>query len=227
MPIKKDDPPEDFREIDRFEDGVGWIAHPDEGMQRASHALAADGDVWVVDPVDAPGIDDLLAEFGDVAGVVVGLDRHKRDADALADRHDVPVYLHRHLSEVADALSAPTETYDEGLPGTDYRAIPVADNRLWTEVALFDPEGGTLVVPEAVGTVSYFRAGDERLGVHPMLRPVPPRKQLGDLAPERILVGHGAGVTDDATRALDDALRGARRRAPRAYAGALRAMLPV
>ncbi len=53
----------DLTVIDEFTDGVGWIAYPDETMERASHALSVDGDVWVLDPVDADGVDDLLADL--------------------------------------------------------------------------------------------------------------------------------------------------------------------
>jgi len=71
MPMKGGDSDE-YREIDRWDRGVGWIAHPGETMQRASHALVGDdGGLWVIDPVDAPDVDGLLSEFGDVAGVVV------------------------------------------------------------------------------------------------------------------------------------------------------------
>jgi len=60
----------DLHEIDRFDRGVGWIAYPGEAMERASHAIAVPNeesetdDVWVFDPVDAPGVDDLLADPG-------------------------------------------------------------------------------------------------------------------------------------------------------------------
>jgi len=74
-----------LREIDRWDGGIGWIAYPDEGMQRASHALAGDdGGAWVVDPVDVRGVDDLLDSVGDVAGVVVCLDRHKRVSSSVS-----------------------------------------------------------------------------------------------------------------------------------------------
>jgi hypothetical protein len=43
----------DWREIDRYDRGIGWIAYPEETMQRASHVLASDGGAWVVDFVDA------------------------------------------------------------------------------------------------------------------------------------------------------------------------------
>ncbi|WP_251330452.1 hypothetical protein [Haloplanus pelagicus] len=213
----------DLREIDRWEGGVGWIAHPDERMQRASHAFAVDGDVWVIDPVDAPGLDDLLADLGEVAGVAVCLDRHERDAAAVATRHDVPVYVPEWMDGVA--FDAPVERFGGELGDSGYRVRRVRDASLppWQEVALYTDE--TLLVPEAVGTASFFRAKSERLGVHPMLRPIPPRRALADLEPDRVLVGHGEGVFEDATAALRDALDGARRRLPAAYANMVREMV--
>jgi hypothetical protein len=223
MPMKGGSP--DLRIVDRWESGAGWIAYPEEGMRRASHALATDDGVWVVDPVDAPGVDDLLADLGEVAGVVICLDRHERDAVGIARRHDAPVFVPDRMHGVADDLDTATERFGTRLGGTDYRALTVRNSSLppWQEVALTD--GETLYVPEAVGTAPFFRAGDERVGVHPMLRLFPPRRALGGLEPDRLLVGHGAGVEEDAARALRDALAGARRRAPAAYAGALRAAL--
>lgn len=215
----------DYREIDRWEGGVGWMAQPEETLQRASHALAGEDGVWVVDPVDCPGLDELLAEFGEVAGVVVGLDRHERDAAAVANRHGVSVHLPRPLAGVASDLDAPVEIVDDGLGGTGYRTITVVDNPLWSEVAFHDASSGTLLVPEAVGTAPHYVVEGERLGVHPALRLRPPRHALSGLDPERILVGHGSGVAVHATRALGDALRDARRNAPRLYVKALRSFL--
>jgi hypothetical protein len=216
----------EFATIDRFDGGVGWIAHPEEKMQRASHALERDGDVWVFDPVDADGLDALLAELGDVAGVVVMLDRHKRDAAAVANRHDVPVYLPAFFNGVSEDVDAPVVRFGDELAETGWKARTVVNNRLWQEVAVYDPEGRTLVVPESLGTSSYFLVGRERLGVHPMRRAVPPRDTLGDLAPERVLVGHGAGVLTGATSALETALAGSRKRAPLLYAKTGRELLP-
>ena len=158
-------------EIDRFEDGVGWIAYPEGTMQRASHAVAGTDGLWVVDPVDADGLDDLLAEYGEVAGVVVLLDRHERDAAAIASRHDVPVYVPAWMSGVAEDLAVPVERVEDGVG--EFALERLVDNPFWQEAALFD--GETLVVPESLGTASYFRAPGERLGVHPMLRALPPR----------------------------------------------------
>ncbi|WP_090622594.1 hypothetical protein [Natrinema salaciae] len=227
MASRVDERPSSFEEIDRFDGGVGWIAYPEETMGRASHALEIDGDVWVLDPVDADGIDELFAEFGDVAGVVVMLDRHKRDAAAVADRHDVPVYLPEFFEGVTEELDAPVARFDDELSDTGLQAFPVVDNRFWQEVALYDPTDGTLVVPETVGTVDYFLAGDEHLGVHPMLRLNPPRAALRGVAPERVLVGHGSGIMEGASQTLEDALAGSRKRTPRLYGGIVRDLLPV
>jgi hypothetical protein len=226
MTMKASGPAAEWREIDRWDHGVGWLAHPEEEMQRASHALEADGEVWVVDPVDAVGIDELFAEFGDVAGVVLLLDRHTRDADEIANRHGVSVHVPRWMSGVAEEVDAPVEPLHAQLGDTEYGVHQVVDLPFWQEAALYGEETGTLVVPEALGTAGFFLSGTERLGVHPMLRLFPPKK-LGRLSPERILVGHGEGVLDDATDALVDALGGSRSRAPSLYAKTAREFLPV
>jgi hypothetical protein len=226
MPVKRSGESADWTEIDRFDGGVGWIAHPGETMQRASHALATDGGVWVVDPVDADGVDDLLAEFGEVRGVVTLLDRHKRDSAAVANRHDVPVYLPEFFEGVADELDAPVERFQHDLAETGFAVHEVVGSRFWQEAALFDRDSGVLVVPEAVGTADYFRAASERLGVHPMLRLTPPSK-LGRFDPERVLVGHGVGVHEEAATALGSALSGARARTPGLVVRNTRKLLPL
>ena len=194
-------------EIDRFEDGVGWIAYPEETMQRASHAVAGADGLWVVDPVDADGLDDMLAEYGEVAGVVVLLDRHERDAAAVASRHDVPVYVPAWMSGVAEELAVPIERVEDGVG--EFALERLVDNPFWQEAALFD--GETLVVPESLGTASYFRAPGERLGVHPMRRALPPQS-VTSYAADRLRVGHGKGLAADARPAIRDAVDGARRR---------------
>jgi len=221
MPMKGSGPATDFEEIDRRDEGVGWIAYPDERMQRASHAFAVDGEVWVVDPVDVDGLDDLLAEFGDVAGVVTLLNRHKRDADTVANRHDVSVYVPELMDGVAGKLDAPVERVHRELGDTGVGVHKLVDNAFWQEAALLIADRNTLVVPESVGTASYFRAASERLGVHPMLRLIPPKK-LRRFSPDRVLVGHGAGIHEDAARALEKAVSGSRTKSPGLYAKTLK-----
>ncbi|MEF8799749.1 MAG: hypothetical protein V5A38_07855 [Halolamina sp.] len=205
--------------VDRWDGGISWTLEEDS-MHRTSHALGTDAGVWIIDPVDAPGLDDELDELGDVAGVTLLLDRHKRDSEVVARRHDVPVSLPAALGPVADELDAQAERYAGSLPGTEFRTVRLTNNRFWREVALFDADRGTLVVPEAVGTNELFSTSDERLGVHPVLRLFPPRQALGGLEPERVLVGHGPGVFDDAAAALRYALGNSRRNAPKLYAQA-------
>ena len=216
MPMKGSGVATDWAETNRWDRGASWIAYPEEGMQRASHVLETDAGAILADPVDAEGLDEFVADFGDVAGVIVLLDRHKRDSAAIANRHDVPVYVPEPLSGIESDLDAPTERVRRQIPGTDYGIHPLTTNPVWKEVALYGDDDDTLVVPEAVGTVDYFLAGDERLGVHPMLRLTPPSK-LKRLDPDRLLVGHGHGVMDDAKGALADALRGSRGRMPGLY----------
>lgn len=220
-----------LREIDRRDDGVGWIAYPDEQMQRASHALVdengteSDGDgVWLIDPVDVDGLDELLSEFGDVLGVVVLLDRHKRDAAAVARRHDVSVYRPTWMHSIDEAIEAPVCALGTELGETGYRVRKRLDLPIWKEAVLYRPDDGSLLVPESLGTVDYFRAPGEHLGVHPMLRLTPP-SDLGGLAVDHVLVCHGTGITDGAQHAIRDAISGSRSRAPSLYLSVLRARL--
>lgn len=216
MPAKVTEAADDFATIDRWEGGVGWVAHPEETMQRASHALATDEGVWIVDPVDAEGIDDLIAEFGEVRGVVVLSNHHLRDAPAVAARHDVPVYLPSQMTGVAERIDGPVGRIENGATLGEYELIEVAHSGsdFWQEWALYD--GETLVCSESVSGAPYCTVGDERLGVMPMRRLSPPRDALAGLEPKRVFSGHGAGVQTEATVALQEALRTSRRGFPRA-----------
>ena len=188
------------RFIDENDDGFGWIESAK--AQRTSHALAADGRVWILDPIDAPDVDERIRALGEPAGVIQLLDRHARDSAAFAARLDVPLHV------------APA-----GLPGLPFELLPVARNRWWREVALWWPERRVLACADVLGTIPFFRAGDEPVGVHPLLRLRPPRSLRG-LGVERLLVGHGEGFDGDGTAAVvEDALRCARRRIPRWLAG--------
>jgi hypothetical protein len=183
--------------LDRHDAGVSWVVR--EAMSRASHALADDGRVWLIDPVEDPAAMAAVAELGDVAGVIQLLDRHPRDCAALAERFGVP--HHR----MPDAL-----------PGTPLQVVPVLGLPLWKEIALWWPRHRALVVADAIGTSPYY-ALDGPAGVHFLLRPLPPRR-LGHYEPEHLLVGHGRAVHDDATGALRHALSHSRRDIPRLLA---------
>lgn len=169
-----------------------WIE--DEFLERASHALLTERGTWLVDPVDNPRI----AELENVAGVIQLLDRHKRDCAEIAGRLGV-----RHVA----LPRAPIPPF-----------VFIRINR--HEVALWWDEQRLLACGDALGTARYYRAGDERLAVHPLLRPRPPRFFV---QPDVILCGHGPGVFEDAEAALGEALRTSRRRIPGQVVSAVRA----
>jgi len=211
-----------LRVIDEWDGGVGWLVHPEESLRRAGHALRTDAGLWVVDPLDVPGLDDLLAEWGEVTGVAVLSSWHARDAGRVAARHGCPVSLPGGLKRVADRL--PDDVAVRRLPGrlgdSDYRLLPTAPLPTWQEAACYRERDGTLLVPESLGTAHTFTVGDERLGVSLYRRHDPPT-EFGNRPVERVLVGHGEGVFEDAAAALADALAGSRRRLPRALAAHL------
>jgi hypothetical protein len=191
--------------VDEWEGGFGWSL--DEFMRRTSHALVVDGRVWLIDPVDTPELDERVRTLGEPAGVLQLLDRHERGCAAWAQRLGVP-----HLRAWESVGAAPFEV------------LRIRSRRWWREVALWEPTACTLVSADALGTVAYFRAPGERIGLHPLLRLFPPHALAG-VAPARILCGHGAGIAEDAAEALDEALQTARRRLPAAWLGVLRAGL--
>jgi hypothetical protein len=215
--------------VDAFDGGFGWQAHPAEPLQRTSHALATDDGLWLLDPVDAPGLDAELAarspgadESATVAGVAVCAGWHARDAAAVAARHEVPVTVPSWMDRPLAHLDVPADEdvavrrVDDHLPGTDVALHRVGPMGAWTEAVCWRERDRTLYVPESLGTADAFVAGDERLGVIFYARLFPPRDALSGFDPERVLVGHGTGVFDDAATALADALDGSRTQFPRA-----------
>jgi len=188
---------------DEFDGGFGWIV--DEFMGRCSHALVEDGRVWVIDPVDGDGLEERIRAAGSPAGVLQLLDRHNRDCAAFAARLGV-----RHHIVPQGSLGP-------------FACIAVRNSRSWNEVALWWPDRRVLVCADVLGTAPYYRAGNERLAVHPLLRVRPPSRQLGALQPDVILCGHGEGVLEHADTALREALSTSRRRIPGQVANALRA----
>lgn len=185
--------------------GASWIAPEPAFMQRGSHALATAAGVWLVDPVDGEGLDEILAPLGPVAGVLQLLDRHARDGAALAARHGAPL-LRPPFAEA---------------PGAPFTAIEVLAVPGWRETALWWAEHRVLVVAEAIGTAPYFLAPGARVGVHPLLRLLPPRA-LDGRGPVHLLPGHGPPLSGDG---VADAVHRAIARSRRDIPGVARRML--
>jgi hypothetical protein len=188
--------------IERYDElpfGFSWVM--DEPMARTSHALAADGRVWLVDPVDDPAARERAAGLGTPAAVLQLLDRHNRDG-----------------AEIAARLGVPHFKVPGALPDSPFEVVPVVRLPGWREVALWWPQTRTLVVAEALGTAPMFAADRGDAGVHLLLRLLPPRS-LRRFAPEHLLVGHGPGLHGPAAAsALRRAFARSRRDLPRIVA---------
>ena len=130
-------------------------------MQRTSHALPVDGRVWLVDPVDAPELEERVRALGEPAGVLQLLDRHERGCAAWARRLGVP-----HL-RAWESVGVAVRGAADSRPALVARGCAVGAG------------GATLVCADALGTVPFFRAPGERIGLHPLIRPFPPRALAG------------------------------------------------
>ncbi len=195
-----------FEVDDRLPGAVTWTAR--EPMERSAHALASDGRVWLVDPMADEAALTAAEALGEVVAVLQLLDRHPRDCVALARRYGVP-----HLR------------LPEQLPDSPFEVRRVTWLPGWREVGLWWGAQEALVVPEAVGTASYFAVAGRRLGMHPMLRAKPPGV-LREFAPRALLVGHGPSLHYDATPALREARRRSRRDIPQAALAGFKAFSP-
>lgn len=149
--------------------GRTWVV--EEPMQRAYHALADDGRVWLVDPLDQ-GLDSI-EELGEPAGVLQLLDRHNRDCAAVAARLGVP-----HL------------TVPDAVPGSPFEAVSVLRVPGWKEAALWWPQRQALVVAETLAGNPMHTGGEQAVGVHFFLRGWPPGA-LRRYRPQHLLLGHG------------------------------------
>lgn len=217
MPTYDRSEPTGYRLVDEWDGGFGWLAHPDETVRRASHAVVGeDGGVWLLDPLDAPGIEAEIDALGDVAGVAVCSSYHARDATAFATRYDVPVSVPEWMDRVGSRIDAPLERYAGELGASGLRVREARPLPGMCEAIAYRRSDGTLYAPDLLGTAPLYTVGDERLGVYLFCRPVPPTDAFAGTDPERVLVGHGTGVFDDAAGALETALATARRGFPRA-----------
>src|SRR4029078_4003996 len=70
--------------------GFGWLTPERPKLQMASHALVADGGVWVIDPTEGGGAEGGIRSLGQPVGVLQLLDRHNRACAEYARRLGVP-----------------------------------------------------------------------------------------------------------------------------------------
>jgi len=202
--------------IDEYDDAVGWIAHPREDGRRASHAISTDDGVWVIDPLDAPGVDELLTDFGTVAGVTVLSEYHSRDADVFSKRYNVPVHVPDWFDRVPERVDAPIERTNSQIAESGIRIERCTSLPGWTETIAWHEPTSTFYFPDILGTAPGYTVGNEKVGVFLTHRLVPPREVLKDRSPDRLLFGHGRGIHTDSGTVLADAITGARRRFPQA-----------
>ncbi len=166
-------------------------------------------------------MDDRIDELGTVAGVALVSNTHSRDAAAFAERYDVPVHIPTWMDRAAGNVDAPIKRcssptgdwVDLGSSGIKIRTVDPLT--AWTEAIPYRPADKTLYVPDMLSTVPEMTVGDERLGCYFFHRFAPPRDVFIDVAPERILFGHGEGIFRDASAELESALDNARRNLPR------------
>jgi hypothetical protein len=189
------------RTIDETDFSITWVM--DEPMARASHALAHDGKVWIIDPVDDAEAMARVAELGEPAAVLQLLDRHNRDC-----------------AEVAERLGVPLVVLPDEVKSTPFKTINVVRNRVWKEKALWWEKKRCLVVAEALGSNRMYKPTDSGAGVHIGMRLTPPKRQLGTYLPEHLLFGHGEPIHGpEATAALQQAIDRSVRDIPGAVIG--------
>ena len=80
-----------MRIIDESDDGFSWTSAGHSWLARTSHALRANGDVWIVDPVDFPALDERVRALGSPRAVLKLFVQHGRDGSTVASRLGVPL----------------------------------------------------------------------------------------------------------------------------------------
>lgn len=199
--------------VSRTDNSISWRPDDEGAFQRTSHAISDKGQVWIVDPVDTEEIHPLLTELGTPAGVVVLMDRHLRDAEQFAHRYQIPMWVPQ--GRMRQDLSDTVQRYGHDIPRSPFVVVNLYNvDFVWLESALWWAKEKVLICGDALGTTGYFVLGDERLGVHPLLRLTPPAA-LRRLRPKRILCGHGDPVEINASAALKRALEQARTQIPK------------
>lgn len=232
MPFRNTTPADEVTVIERWDTGLSWMAHPEAQLQRTSHALVVDDDVWLVDPLDGGNLDDELADLGTIAGVVVLGSEHHRHADRLAARHEVAIHLPEWFKAGAKEYDAEVIEFSNELGDTGFEAIELKEG-FWQEAGLYHPERRTLAVSDTFMT-AVFAGKEGRVELHLLARFDPPYEAFENLAVDRLLMGHGEPVFEDVEERMERALAMEYRSTPAAVllgipilAKVIRSQLPV
>lgn len=205
MVLRKDDRGDSVTVVREWGSGFTWQAHPDAAMQRTSQAIRVGNGIWLVDPMDADGLDEKLAELGEIAGVVMLGSHHQRHADELAQRHEVAVHAPDWFAESARDFDAPVELMTDQLNETGFELLNLRAKPWRQEGGLYHPERKTLVVSDTLMT-TFLTAEEGRPELFPPARLAPTYQPLRDLEVERLLVSHGAPVFEDVEDQIERAL---------------------
>lgn len=210
MPLRKDATGDDLNILKEWDHGFTWMAHPDADLRRSSQAIEVDKNVWLVDPLDAVGLDDKLADLGGVVGVVVLGSHHERHADRLARRHGVAVHVPEWFRASGRNFEAPVKDISNGLNDTGFELLFLRDNAFRQEGALYHPARKTLIVSDTLMT-ALFSSKPGRPELFPPARIRPSYDALRGLEVDRLLLSHGEPVFEDVEvkieRALDQEYR--------------------
>src|SRR5690242_2685505 len=109
-----------IRELTEHPLGLTWVI--DEALTRSSHALAHEGRVWLIDPVDEPDAMAQVEKLGEVVAVLQLFVAHARDGEAIAQR-----------------LGVPFQSLPEVIRDAPFSVLRL-DKLVWKERALWWPE---------------------------------------------------------------------------------------
>ena len=128
--------------VDEHDDCFGWIA--EERIARTSHALRVDGRVYLIDPLPATASRSACARSAS---------RRRCCSSSTATT----------ATARSGRGGSACRTCARGRAYADapFEVLPVYDNRVWREVALWEPRSATLVCADVLGTLPYFRAPGE------------------------------------------------------------------
>jgi hypothetical protein len=120
------------------------------------------------------------------------------------------------MDRITERVNAPIQRKNTVLDNLGFDVTRVRPLSIYQGAIAYRDTDRTLIIPDLLSSGSAYPVGDERIGMMLGVRLFPPRNIFTGLEPERVLFGHGEGVFEDATVALNDALAGSRKRYPQA-----------